>query len=152
MNCSNLYEFIKKEYIEKQIQEDLEEKLKYAKQIIKLCKEEYGFDDEVIIRIFKRIYYNTDRSSRLNRYNKDFMIGIGEVWNRNNIKTKEDIDNYYTKLETDITDIIGRDLNTYEKISIEELIYTYKLNENDIIDKIREKGKLDINELRMLEN
>lgn len=148
MNCSNLYEFIKKEYIEKQIQEDLEEKLKYSKQIIKKCKEEYRLDDEVIMRIFKRIYYNTDRSSRLNKYNKDFMVGIGEVWNRNNIKTKKDIEKYYKSLEDEIVNIIGRDLTSYEKISIEDLIYRYKVKERDIIDTTRKNKKLDINKLK----
>ena len=105
-----LYNCIKDTFIDEQLKKDLEEKLKYSKQIIKLCKEEYGFDDEVIIRIFKRIYYNTNRTNRLNRYNKDFMIGISEVWNRNNIKTKEDIDNYYKKLEDEIVNIIGRNI------------------------------------------
>lgn len=144
MNCSNLYEFIKKEYIEKQIQEDLEEKLKYSKQIIKICKQEYRFDDEVIIRIFKRIYYNTNRTNRLNRYNKEYMLGISNVWYRNNIKKKEDIEKYYKNLEDEIVNIIDRNLTIYEKVKIEDLIYKYKVKEKDIIDTIRKDKKLDI--------
>mgnify|MGYP003423933884 CR=1 FL=1 len=65
-------------------------------------QENYGFDDEVVIKIFKRIYYNTERQKRLNNYNKDFMIGMAEAWNRNNIRTKEDITEYYKRLEEEI--------------------------------------------------
>lgn len=147
-----LYNYIKTTFIDEQIQKDLEEKTKNAKQIIRLCKEKYGFDDEVVIKIFKRIYYTTERSSRLNNYNKDFMIGMAEAWNRNNIRTKEDVTEYYKKLEDEIVNIIGRDLTTYEKIEIEDLLYKYKIKERDIVEKIKEKGELDINELRMLEN
>ena len=39
-----------------------------------------------------------------------------------------------------------------EKCEIESLIYKYRIKERDIIEKIKEKGKLDIKELRMLEN
>ena len=94
-----LYEYIKRTFIEEQIKKDYEEKTKNAKQIIRLCKEEYGFDDEVVIKIFKRIYYSTERQKRLNRYQFDFMKGMAEAWNRNNIRTKEDVTEYYKKLE-----------------------------------------------------
>ena len=147
-----LYNYIKFTFIDKQIKKDLEEKTKYTKQIIEKCKEEYGFEDEVVIRIFKRIYYSTERQERLNSYNKDFMIGIAEAWNRNNIRTTEDVDNYYKNLEKDITNIIHRDITTYEKICIEYLIYKSKIKERYIIDKIKGNGELNISELRMLEN
>ena len=147
-----LYEYIKRTFIEEQIKKDYEEKTKNAKQIIRLCKEEYGFDDEVVIKIFKRIYYSTERQKRLNRYQFDFMKGMAEAWNRNNIRTKEDVTEYYKKLEDEIVNIIGRDLTTYEKIEIEDLLYKYKIKEREIVEKIKEKGELDINELRMLEN
>ena len=129
-----------------------EEKKKYAREVIKKCKEEYGFESETIVPIFQRIYYSTERQSRLNKYNREYMLGMASVWNRNNIKTKEDIENYYKNLYNEIFNIISRDLTTYEKICIEDLIYKYRVKERDIIDKIKEKGKLDINELRMLEN
>ena len=147
-----LYEYIKRTFIEEQIKKDYEEKTKNAKQIIRLCKEEYGFDDEVVIKIFKRIYYSTERQKRLNRYQFDFMKGMAEAWNRNNIRTKEDVTEYYKKLEDEIVNIIGRDLTTYEKIEIEDLLYKYKIKEREIVEKIKENGELDINELRMLEN
>lgn len=143
-----LYNYIKSTFIDKKIKKDYEEKKKYAREVIKKCKEEYEFDDEVVIRIFKRIYYNTDRISRLNSYNKDFMIGMAEVWNRNNIKTKEDVQRYYKDLEGEIVNIISRDLTTYEKICIEDLIYKYRVKEKDIIDKIKEEGELNINKLK----
>lgn len=147
-----LYNYIKFTFIDKQIKKDLEEKTKYTKQIIKKCKEEYGFDDEVVIRIFNRLYYNTERTSRLNKYNKEYMLGMSTVWYRNNIKKKEDIEKYYKNLEEEIINIIKRRLTTYEKICIENMIYINKVDENTIIDTIKENGKLDINELRMLEN
>ena len=147
-----LYNYIKSTIIDEQLKKDYEEKTKNAKPIIKLCKEKYGFDDEVVIKIFKRIYYSTERQSRLNNYNKEYMIGIVDTWYRNNIRTKEEITEYYKKLENEIVNIIDRDLTTYEKLEIEDLLYIYKIKEREIIDKIKEKGKLDINELRMLEN
>ena len=147
-----LYNYIKSNFINEQLKKDYEEKTKNAKHIIKLCKEEYGFDDEVVIKIFKRIYYNTERQSRLNNYNKEYMIGIADTWYRNNIRTKEEITEYYKKLENEIVNIIDRDLTTYEKLEIEDLLYKYKIKEREIIEKIKEKGELDINELRMLEN
>lgn len=143
-----LYNYIKSTFIDEHIQKDLEEKTKYAKQIIKKCKEEYGFSDEVVIKIFKRIYYNTERTSRLNKYNREYMLGMASVWNRNNIKTKEDIENYYKNLEGEIVNIISRNLTTYEKICIEDLIYKYRVKEKDIIDKIKEEGELNINKLK----
>lgn len=147
-----LYNYIKSTFIDEQLKKDYEEKTKNAKQIIKLCKEKYGFYDEVVIKIFKIIYYSTEKQCRLNNYNKEYMIGIAKAWNRNNIKTKEDIEKYYKNLEDEIVNIIGRNITSYEKISIEDLIYKYKIKERDIIDTIRKNKKLDINELRMLEN
>lgn len=146
-----LYNYIKSTFIDEHIKKDYEEKTKYGKRIIKLCKE-YSFEDETVIKIFKRIYYTTERSSRLNNYNKEYMMGMAEAWNRNNIKTKEDIENYYKNLYNEIFNIISRDLTTYEKICIEDLIYKYRVKERDIVEKIKEEGELDINELRMLEN
>ena len=143
-----LYEYIKRTFIEEQIKKDYEEKTKYTKEIIKKCKEEYSFEDETVIKIFKRIYYTTERSSRLNNYNKEYMMGMAEAWNRNNIKTKEDIENYYKNLYNEIFNIISRDLTTYEKICIEDLIYKYRVKEKDIIDKIKEEGELNINKLK----
>ena len=121
-----LYNYIKATLIDKKIKKDYEEKKKYAREVIKKCKEEYGFDDEVVIRIFKRIYYDSDRISRLNKYNRKYMLGIASVWNINNIKTKEDVQRYYKDLEGEIVNIIGRDFTTYEKIEIEELLYKYQ--------------------------
>lgn len=143
-----LYNYIKSTFIDEHIQKDLEEKTKNAKQIIKKCKEEYGFESETIVPIFQRIYYSTERQSRLNKYNRDYMLGMASVWNRNNIKTKEDIDNYYKNLYNEIVNIIMRDLTTYEKICIEDLIYKYRVKEKDIIDKIKEEGELNINKLK----
>lgn len=121
-----LYELIKSEFIDKAIEQDLKEKTKYAKQIINVCKKDYGFKDEVIIRIFRRIYYNTDRISNINTNDKNFMLGMANVWNNNNIKTSKDIKQFYDKLEAYIVNIIGRDLETTEKIEIENLIYNNK--------------------------
>lgn len=143
-----LYNYIKSTFIDEHIQKDLEEKTKYAKEIIKKCKEEYEFDDEVVIRIFKRIYYDTERQSRLNKYNREYMLGMANVWNRNKIKTKEDIDNHYKNLYNEIFNIIMRNLTTYEKIELENLIYKYKIDEKLIISKIKEEGELNINKLK----
>ena len=143
-----LYNYIKSTFIDEYIKKDYEEKKKYAREIIKKCKEEYEFDDEVVIRIFKRIYYSTERQKRLNNYNKDFMIGIAEAWYRNNIKKKEDVQRYYKDLEGEIVNIIGRDFTSYEKIELENLIYKYKIDEKLIISKIKEEGELNINKLK----
>lgn len=143
-----LYEYIKRTFIEEQIKKDYEEKTKYTKEIIKKCKEEYSFEDETVIKIFKRIYYSTEKQSRLNNYNKDFMIGMASVWNRNNIKTKEDIDNYYKNLYNEIFIIIMRDPTTYEKIELEKLIYKFGIDEKLIISKIKEEGELNVNKLK----
>ena len=143
-----LYEYIKRTFIEEQIKKDYEEKTKYTKEIIKKCKEEYGFESETIVPIFKRIYYSTEKQSRLNKYNREYMLGMASVWNRNNIKTKEDIDNYYKNLYNEIFNIIMRDLTTYEKIELENLIYKYEIDEKLIISKIKEEGELNINKLK----
>ena len=143
-----LYNYIKSTFIDEHIKKDYEEKTKYTKEIIKKCKEEYSFEDETVIKIFKRIYYSTEKQSRLNNYNKDFMIGMASVWNRNNIKTKEDIDNYYKNLYNEIFNIIMRDLTTYEKIELENLIYKYEIDEKLIISKIKEEEELNINKLK----
>lgn len=142
-----LYNYIKSTFIDEHIKKDYEEKTKYGKRIIKLCKE-YGFDDEVVIRIFKRIYYNSDRISRLNKYNREYMLGMAEAWNRNNIITKEDVQRYYKDLEGEIVNIISRDFTTYEKIELENLIYKYKIDEKLIISKIKEEGELNVNKLK----
>ena len=142
-----LYNYINSTFIDEHIKKDYEEKTKYGKRIIKPCKE-YGFDDEVVIRIFKRIYYDTERQSRLNKYNREYMLGMANVWNRNKIKTKEDIDNHYKNLYNEIFNIIMRNLTTYEKIELENLIYKYKIDEKLIISKIKEEGELNINKLK----
>lgn len=120
-----LFEHIKSEFIDKNIQQDLKEKIKYAKQIISICKKEYGFDDEVVIRIFKRVYYSTKETSKLNESNRNYMLEMADVWNKNNIKNIKDIKQFYNKLETCFKSIIGRDLKVIEKIKIEELLYRY---------------------------
>lgn len=145
-----LYNYIKSTFIDEHIKKDYEEKTKNTKQIIRLCKEEYGFDDEVVIKIFKRIYYSTERQKRLNRYQFDFMKGMAEAWNRNNVRTKEDVRRYYKNLEDEIVSIINRDLTELEKCEIESLVYKYRVRERDIIDKIKEKGELDIYNLGVL--
>ena len=142
-----LYNYINSTFIDEHIKKDYEEKTKYGKRIIKPCKE-YGFDDEVVIRIFKRIYYNSDRISRSNKYNREYMLGMVEAWNRNKIRTTEDITEYYKKLENEIVNIIGRDLTTDEKIELENLIYKYEIDEKLIISKIKEEGELNINKLK----
>ena len=91
-----------------------------------MCKKDYGFKDEVVIRIFRRIYYNTDRISNINTNDKNFMLGIANVWNNNNIKNTKDIRQFYDKIEAYIINIIGRDLEITEKIEIENLIYNNK--------------------------
>ena len=145
-----LYNYIKSTFIDEHIKKDYEEKNKNTKQIIRLCKEEYGFDDEVVIKIFKRIYYSTERQKRLNIYQFDFMKGMAEAWNRNNVRTKEDVRRYYKNLEDEIVSIINRDLTELEKCEIESLVYKYRVRERDIIDKIKEKGELDIYNLGVL--
>ena len=76
------------------------------------------------------------------------MIGMASVWNRNNIKTKEDIDNYYKNLYNEIFIIIMRDPTTYEKIELEKLIYKFGIDEKLIISKIKEEGELNVNKLK----
>ena len=86
----------------------------------------------------------------MNRYQFDFMKGMAEAWNRNNVRTKEDVRRYYKNLEDEIVSIINRDLTELEKCEIESLVYKYRVRERDIIDKIKEKGELDIYNLGVL--
>ena len=60
----------------------------------------------------------------------------------------QNIDNYYKNLYNEIFNIIMRDLTTYEKIELENLIYKYEIDEKLIISKIKEEGELNINKLK----
>ena len=75
------------------------------------------------------------------------MLGMSSVWIRNNIRTKEDIKEYYKKLEDEIVNIIKRKLTTYEKICIEDLIYKYfdeKGFSNAEVQLVQQEDKLSI--------
>ena len=93
---------------------------------IELWFKKYGFDEEVMIALFG---YCFDMSA----LHKNYVQAVAEAWNKNNIKTFNDLDVYYEKQEKlkviakTISKKLGlsRALTQYEYAYIEKWVVDY---------------------------
>ena len=93
---------------------------------IELWFKKYGFDEEVMIALFG---YCFDKSA----LHKNYVQAVAEAWNKNNIKTFNDLDVYYEKQEKlkviakTISKKLGlsRALTQYEYAYIEKWVVDY---------------------------
>lgn len=112
---------------------------------------QYGFD-EYVLRTLLEYCYNNSRTKR------EEVKVIADSWSKNNIRTKQDLINYFQKrenikiLEEHISVIIDRELTEYEKATVEKWICDYDIKEEKIIELIKENKDFNkINELIILE-
>lgn len=106
---------------------------------IDLWFKKYSFDEEVMIALFR---YCFNRSA----LHRNYIQTVAEAWNKNNIKTFNDLDKYYEKqeklnsLQKTISKKLGltRNLSQYEESYIEKwnIDYGYNL---DIIEMALKK-------------
>lgn len=113
--------------------------------------EQYGFD-EYVLKTLLEYCYNNSRTKR------EEVKVIADSWSKNNIRTKQDLINYFQKrenikiLEEHISVIIDRELTEYEKATVEKWICDYDIKEEKIIELIKENKDFNkINELIVLE-
>lgn len=90
---------------------------------IELWFKKYGFDEEVMIALFS---YCFDRSA----LHKAYIQRVAEAWNKNNIKTFNDLDTYYEKQEKlkMIANTISKKLGLHRALSEYEYAYVEKWN------------------------
>lgn len=89
--------------------------------------DKFGFDEQVMISLFDYCY----RKSALH---KNYVQAVADVWKLNNVRTIEDLENYYKKQEKfmtikkEIAKKLGRrsGLTQYEEAYIETWINEYK--------------------------
>ena len=101
---------------------------------IDLWFSKYNFDEEVMIALFG---YCFNRSA----LHRNYIQAVAEAWNKNNIKTFNDLDIYYEKQEKfkniskNISKKLGitRPLSQYEEVYIEKWIIDYNYS-MDIIE------------------
>ena len=101
---------------------------------IELWFKKYNFDEEVMIALFG---YCFDKSA----LHKNYIQTVAEAWNKNNIRTFNDLDNYYEKQEKinviakNISKKLGlsRGLTQYEYAYIEKWVIDYSYG-MDIIE------------------
>ena len=93
---------------------------------IDLWFKKYGFSEEVMIALFRYCY----NKSALHR---NYIATVAEAWNKNNIKTFNDLDLYYQK-EEQVTSLgnsikkklrLSRNLTTFEEAYVEKWKITY---------------------------
>lgn len=113
---------------------------------------QYGFD-EYVLRTLLEYCYNNSRTKR------EEVKAIADSWSKNNIKTKQDLINYFQKcedieiLEEQISVIIKRKPTEYEKATIEKWIYDYNIAGEKIIELMKKNKDFNkINELIIREN
>lgn len=68
---------------------------------IDLWFKKYGFDEQVMISLFEHCY-------RSNKLNKNYVQAVAEAWSKDNIKTFQDLENYFQKKEK--LNIIKKDI------------------------------------------
>ena len=96
---------------------------------INLWFSKYRFDEQVMIALFN---YCFNKSA----LHKNYVQVVADAWANNNIKTYDDLENYYArqeklaKIEKDISKKLrlSRSLTQYEKAYIEKWICEYKYN------------------------
>ena len=115
---------------------------------IDLWFKKYGFSEEVMIALFRYCF----NKSALHR---NYIATVAEAWNKNNIKTFNDLDAYYQK-EEQVTSLgnsikkklrLSRNLTDYEEAYVEKWKITYGYDSFEYIDKLltdwHEKGFKD---------
>lgn len=93
---------------------------------INLWFKKYEFDEQVMISLFK---YCFDKSA----LHKNYVQVVADAWSKNNIKTYNDLDNYFAKQEKLVSIQkkvakklgISRALTQYEKAFIEKWVIDY---------------------------
>ena len=104
--------------------------------------EQYGFD-EYVLKTLLEYCYNNSRTKR------EEIKAIAESWSKNNIRTKQDLNNYLKRCENieillkKISVIIKRKLTEYEILTIEKWVCDYDMKGNQIIELIKEKKDFD---------
>ena len=68
---------------------------------IDLWFKKYEFDEQVMISLFEHCYRN-------DKLNKNYVKAVAEAWNKDNIKTYQDLENYFQKKEK--LNIIKKDI------------------------------------------
>ena len=112
----------------------------------------YGFD-EYVLKTLLEYCYNNSRTKR------EEVKAIADSWSKNNIRTKQDLINYFQKrenikiLEKHISVIIDRELTEYEKATIEKWVCDYNIAGEKIIELMKKNKDFNkINELIIREN
>ena len=104
--------------------------------------EQYVFD-EYVLKTLLEYCYNNSRTKR------EEIKAIAESWSKNNIRTKQDLNNYLKRCENieillkKISVIIKRKLTEYEILTIEKWVCDYDMKGNQIIELIKEKKDFD---------
>lgn len=85
---------------------------------IELWFKKYNFDEEVMIALFG---YCFDRSA----LHKAYIQRIAEIWNKNNVKTFNDLDTYYEKQEKikSVANTISKKLGLHRQLTEYEYAY-----------------------------
>ena len=112
---------------------------------IELWFKKYNFDDEVMIALFE---YCFDKSA----LHRNYMQAVADAWSKNNIKTFNDLDQYYEKqekLNKVANNIVkklgfGRQLSQYEYAYVEKWIVDFGYS-FDIIEIALKKTTSKVN-------
>ena len=112
---------------------------------IELWFKKYSFDDEVMIALFE---YCFDKSA----LHRNYMQAVADAWSKNNIKTFNDLDQYYEKqekLNKVANNIVkklgfGRQLSQYEYAYVEKWIIDFGYS-FDIIEIALKKTTSKVN-------
>ena len=104
--------------------------------------EKYGFDEYALKTLLEYCY-------NISKLDKNYIETVAESWSKNNIRTKEDLNNYLKRCENieillkKISVIIKRKLTEYEILTIEKWVYDYDMKGNQIIELITENKDFD---------
>ena len=104
--------------------------------------EQYGFDEYVLKTLLEYCY-------NISKLDKNYIETVAENWSKNNIRTKQDLNNYLKRCQNieillkKISNIIKRKLTEYEKATIEKWVCDYDMKGNQIIELIKENKDFD---------
>ena len=113
----------------------------------KTLRKKYCFDEYVITALLEYCY-------NISKLDKNYIETVAENWSKNNIRTKQDLNNYLKRCENikflakRISRIIGRKVTEYEKIYIEKWLYNYGIKGEKIIELMKENK--DFNKINNL--
>lgn len=108
----------------------------------KTLRKKYCFDEYVITALLEYCY-------SISKLDKNYIETVAENWSKNNIRTKQDLNNYLKRCENieillkKISVIIKRKLTEYEKATIEKWVCDYDMKGNQIIELIKENKDFD---------